>query len=180
MDLDLRVSDLLLPATPDAPFEHAMDVHEGGVRHHVEFRLPTGADLEDAATVAARDGIAAGARRILDRAVLEVTRDGDAKVPLPSTLERTISSAMATRDPQAELTLRLVCPSCSNEFETLLDAASFFFAEIAARVQTLFREIHLLARHYHWSESEILALTSARRQRYLSLISEEIDARATR
>ena len=179
MDLDLRVSDLLLPPLPDAPFEHELEADDGGTPYHVWFRLPTGADLEDAAMVAARDGIAEAARRILERCVARVTSGGET-VPLPSRLERVVSMAMASRDPQAELMLRLVCPSCGAHFEALLDSASFLFDEIGARVRTLFGEVHLLARHYHWSEAEILSLSPARRHAYLSLIGEESNAKLAR
>jgi hypothetical protein len=179
MDLDLRVSDLLLPSTPDEPVEHELDLDDGGTAYHVSFRLPTGADLEDAATVAARDGIAEAARRILRRCVARVTCGGDT-VSLPSRLERVVSTAMASRDPQAELMLRPLCPSCGAHFEALLDAASFLFDEIGARVRTLFGEVHLLARHYHWSEAEILSLSPARRHAYLSLIGEESNAKLVR
>lgn len=33
--------------------------------------------------------------------------------------------------------------------------------------ERLFDEVHLLALHYHWAERDILALTAARRGRYL-------------
>ena len=179
MDLDLRVSDLLLPPLPDAPFEYDLEVDDGGTPYHVWFRLPTGGDLEDAAMVAARESVAAAARRILERCVARVTRGGET-VPLPSRLEHVVSMAMATRDPQAELMLRPACPSCGAQFEALLDSASFLFDEIGARVGTLFGEVHLLARHYHWSEAEILSLSPARRHAYLSLIGEESNAKLAR
>jgi hypothetical protein len=180
MDVDLRVSELLLPPPADPPIEHEIDAGEAGASYRVRFRLPTGADLEASATVAAQGGVAAGARRILDACVIAVTRDGRAIRALPRELEPHVSQAMADRDPQAELLLRPTCPACGAGFETLLDAASFFFAEIAARSGTLFREVHLLARHYHWSEADILALSPARRHTYLSLIGEDLDAGTAR
>lgn len=179
MDLDLHVSDLLLPAMSDSPLEHELDLEDGGTPYHVRFRLPTGAELEDAAAVVVRDGVTAAAQRILERCVIQVTRDGQAAT-LPSGLQATVSAAMASCDPQAELMLRPVCPSCGAQFEALLDAASFLFDEIGARVGTLLSEVHLLARHYHWSEAEILSLTHARRHAYLSLIGEESNARLAR
>lgn len=177
MDLDLRVSDLLLPPLPDAPLEHELELDDGGASYRIRFRLPAGADLEDSAFVAAREGIATAARRILDRCVIQVTRDDEAVVAVPPGLERALSAAMASRDPQAELMLRPICPACGARFEALLDAASFLFDEIGARARTLLGEVHLLARHYHWSEAEILSLTPARRHAYLSLISQEMTAR---
>ncbi|NMO21850.1 hypothetical protein HPC49_34490 [Pyxidicoccus fallax] len=44
----------------------------------------------------------------------------------------------------------------------------------------MLREIHTLAKTYHWREPDILPLTHARRQEYLRLIAEEEDARLVR
>ena len=41
----------------------------------------------------------------------------------------------------------------------------------------MLRQIHTLARSYHWSEREILALPLERRLAYLLLIEEDSDAR---
>jgi hypothetical protein len=40
-------------------------------------------------------------------------------------------------------------------------------------VDALFREVHKVAKAYHWSESEILRLERPRRRRYLSLLEED-------
>jgi len=40
------------------------------------------------------------------------------------------------------------------------------------RERDFFLDIHLVARTYHWTESEILALSIPRRQAYLDLILE--------
>ncbi len=180
LDLDLRVSDLLVSPVQASPLEHEVSITSMGVSYRVRFRLPTGADQEEAARIARHAGAEAGARRILERCVAEVREDGRVLDALPTGLEQALSRAMAERDPQAELMLNPTCPACGANFSTLLDAASFFFEEIRAHVRSLFREVHLLARHYHWSESDILAMTPARRRTYLSLIAEEIEARAAR
>ena len=38
------------------------------------------------------------------------------------------------------------------------------------------RDVHELARHYHWTEPDILAIPPARRATYLARIREEDDA----
>ncbi|MGH7620647.1 MAG: hypothetical protein ACREPM_25830 [Gemmatimonadaceae bacterium] len=38
----------------------------------------------------------------------------------------------------------------------------------------LIEEVHVLALHYHWSESDILRLTRAKRQRYLALLERAL------
>ena len=47
---------------------------------------------------------------------------------------------------------------------------------MSARAPGLLRDVHRLARAYHWSEREILSLTLDRRLGYLLLLEEEADA----
>jgi hypothetical protein len=64
----------------------------------------------------------------------------------------------------------LTCPECGHAFVHLLDFPSLFFAEVALRREQLYREVHVLALHYHWSESEILGLSRTKRRTYLDLL----------
>jgi hypothetical protein len=43
-------------------------------------------------------------------------------------------------------------------------------------LDALYQELHLLAVHYHWSESDILRLTASKRRRYLRLIESHAGA----
>lgn len=170
MDLELAVADLLVEPEASPAAEHEAVVEASGRHYRVRFRLPTGKDQEKAARVAAERGAGAGARFILERCVIQVEGEGE---ELSEDLAGAIAAAMAERDPQAELMLHPMCPACGTRFESLLDTGSFFFEEIASRVRNVFREVHVLARHYHWSEAEILAMTPSRRRTYLALIEEE-------
>jgi hypothetical protein len=87
---------------------------------------------------------------------------------------------MSQLDPQAELLLQLVCTRCSRPFAAVFDTAAYLFRELAAHQTALYREVHELAFHYHWSESDILDLTAARRRRYLSLLAEALAPRGKR
>ena len=40
---------------------------------------------------------------------------------------------------------------------------------------SLYREVHYLAYHYHWSESEIMAMTRDKRHTYIDVLADEID-----
>ncbi|HEX6159286.1 MAG TPA: hypothetical protein VF111_03910 [Thermoanaerobaculia bacterium] len=155
MDLELRVSDLLV-ASSDAEEVNTLTVGEEEIR----FRLPNGADLEEAADLA-RSDVGAAARLLVARCVLSGTAD-----------PRALSKRMAELDPQAELLLELTCTRCGRPFTALFDTAAFLFGELAAQRERLYREVHQLALHYHWSESDILALTPTRRRKYLELIGE--------
>jgi hypothetical protein len=41
-------------------------------------------------------------------------------------------------------------------------------------INRLYEEVHVLATHYHWSESDILALPRRKRLRYLDLIARQL------
>jgi hypothetical protein len=160
MDLDLRVADLLVP-----PAAEAEEWHEAvfdGCR--VRFRRPTGADQEDAAGLAHTDLEAAVG--LLLRRCVEGTVNGVVAERLPDLLSEL--------DPQAELTLELACPVCGHELSTVFDAGGHVVQELLAQGLRLYREVHLLAFHYHWSEREILALPGRKRRLYLDLLSEAL------
>lgn len=181
LDLELRVSELLLPPDPGSRERYETTVGEDGAAFEVRFRLPTGADQEAAADLAGADPGAAAAL-VLRRCVERVSA-GDGALPAsrwPPAVAREIPARMAELDPQAEIELRLTCPACGHPFSALLDAGAFLFQELAGRGRDLYREVHLLALHYHWSEAEILGLTPARRWLYLDLLAEEPGAGRSR
>lgn len=162
MDLDLKVSDLLLP-----PYSHAQEwyektITENGNAYRVRFRLPNGADLEAAAPLAFGD-VREAANLVLQRCVEEVNVEGGNKLStgaLPHTVVRSLPQAMADLDPQAEIQLDLTCPACGASFGVLFDPADYLFRELSAERMDIYREVHLLAYYYHWSESEIMAMTA--------------------
>jgi hypothetical protein len=153
MELELRAGDLLLAPYDDARPEYETD----GVR----FRLPAGGDLEAAAT-AARDGVDAGVRLVLERCVL-------AGEP-----HARIDALMAALDPQADIELELTCPACGHAFTVAFDTGDFLAREVGRDGDALLREIHLLGIHYHWPESELMAMTPRRRRRYLHHLAEAL------
>lgn len=154
MDVELSVAGLLVAPYDDVAATHELQ-DEGGAR--VRFRLPTGADQEAAAGAPDAE---AGAALLLERCVL------GAQVTDPGLVE----AAMARLDPQAELRLAADCPACGAPVDALLDAGALVLDELAGDDDGLLREVHALARHYHWSEGEILALELPRRRRYLELL----------
>ncbi|HEU0016375.1 MAG TPA: hypothetical protein VFQ45_22030 [Longimicrobium sp.] len=138
----------------------------GGVA--MRFRLPDSRDLAAAARAAGVDG---ARRRLAERCVLEA-RGAEGPVPpgaLPGAALDALARRMAEVAPHAELSFALACPACGTEWRAELDVAAFFWAELAARARRLLREVDGLARAYHWSEGEILALSPARRRAYLEL-----------
>jgi hypothetical protein len=172
LELDLKVSDLLLPAYPHAAERYACAVEHEGATLDVRFRLPTAGDQEDAAEVARQDPEAA-ARWVLGRCVVGLARDGlalDVSALTQPVIDR-IASAMEELDPQAIIEFDMTCPACGTAFSAQLDAGDFLLRELDQRADHLLREVHTLATAYHWSEDAILAMPQARRERYLELIA---------
>jgi hypothetical protein len=139
--------------------------------HAITWRPPSYGDLAALSHSSDPDprGFLAG------RCVLEV-RHGDEKAarePLPATLLDSLSDAMATADPLAEVLLDLVCPDCGHAFRTALDFGSFVWSELESRAQRLVLEVDALARSYGWTEQQVLALSDVRRAHYLRLVTEE-------
>ncbi|HEV2851615.1 MAG TPA: hypothetical protein VHC97_02310 [Thermoanaerobaculia bacterium] len=172
LDLDLRAGDLLLP-----PYTETRPGWETVVegRYRVRFRLPAGKDQEAAADCVERDGAEAAAALLLRRCVESVEdEEGRPVEDWPAAVARELPARMAELDPQAEISLDLACPACGRRFSALFDPASYFLGELGGDPARLFRQVHSLALHYHWSEPEILALTPRRRRVYLELLAEAV------
>jgi hypothetical protein len=161
MDLELSISDLLQSPYPDASPNYETE-YQG---RRLRFRLPTGADL----TALCDESDSERAVQLLLRACLEdgVAADGSEQL-------ETVADLVEALDPQAELRMEVRCPECGESFTTLLDATRFLLQEIAQHADDLYRQIHSLALHYHWSEAEILALSPIKRRRYLELLADSL------
>jgi hypothetical protein len=165
LEVDLSVSDLVLQ--PYQPEGGERVARLGGLT--VRFRLPTGGDLE-AALPLVRGDPAAAEREVLRRSMLSVTDEqGSPIAEVPGAVFEDLPALMAELDPQAEVALEARCPACDQGFTGLLDAAQYLEAEVVQSRDRLYREVHLLASQYHWSEPEILSLTARQRRRYAEL-----------
>lgn len=164
LDVDLSVGDLLVSRAPAPAERYRLEAVIGGETVVVTFRLPTGADHEHAAGLAAD----------LDAAVAELVRGCvvavEPQTPLAA-LAPALGDRIAQLDPQAETALDVSCEACDERFMVLLDAGELLASEVTA--SGLLREIHELALAYHWDEREILGLATPRRRRYLALLAEE-------
>ena len=141
-------------------FELASDEQSSAVR----FRLPDSTDL--LALEGCNDAVQAR-EMLLERCIVEFeTRTGQG-AQLPAELQTKIALAMAAADPQADLQLAFTCPDCAHRWEPMFDIAHFLWQELHAWALRTLRDVDLLARVYHWSEADILALSPRRRQAYL-------------
>ena len=133
-------------------------------------RPVTGADLAHAAlapdAAAARDAL-------LGSVVLTAERDA-AMIDvsdLPEDVIAEVEAALGDRDTDCDIVLGLDCAACDHAWSAGFDVASFLWSEIAVLARHLLDEVDQLARHYGWSEAEILSLGAARRRHYLSRVT---------
>src|SRR6266540_3756712 len=81
-----------------------------------------------------------------------------------------IDARLEEFDPLVAFSVQVGCPHCGLQTDFPVDLEALALSELE-KVQTqLLQDLHRLATHYHWSESEILDLTPQRRARYLQLI----------
>ena len=160
MDVEFLAQDISIEPRP----QNAVTYTWQGPRL-VHYRLPNGADQEAVADLPSVEAVEALFARCL-------INDGD--TPLTADERAAVIAEMDCLAPQIDLELDLNCPECGHSFTTPFDCTSFFFSEIRAQSRHLMREVHYLALHYHWSESEILNLQRDRRRGYLALLNETL------
>lgn len=135
----------------------------------LHYRLPTSRDLAAAAAVS---DLEAAKEIILRRCLVGASQGGTPISPadLPGEVISSLIEAFCQRDPQADLSLAMHCPSCGHNWELLLDIGLFVWTDLVLAAKRLVREVHILASAYGWSEAEILNLGPGRRQAYLDLV----------
>ncbi|MEU1973420.1 hypothetical protein ABZ477_17330 [Microbacterium sp. NPDC019599] len=131
----------------------------------VRVRALTGADV--VAAEASADPRAA----LLDSAVVGAVQDGDSVPPdaLPARVQKAVEARAAATDPLAEISLDLTCAQCGAQWRSLLDPGEFVWQELQEWGRELLSTVHVLARSYGWTESDVLALPPARRRAYVKL-----------
>jgi hypothetical protein len=144
----------------------------------VVYRLPNGGDQE-AVLKANRNNGSRALSQLFSRCIVRI---GSVENPteefirsLPAQLRKRIEEDMESHAPNLDLTMEAHCPGCQRNFTAPFELQDFFFGEIKFGTQLLFREVHYLAFHYHWSENEILAMPRSRRRQYIEILSDEIE-----
>ncbi|MET7573993.1 hypothetical protein ABZT04_36735 [Streptomyces sp. NPDC005492] len=127
--------------------------------YEVTYRALTGRDLLGV------DPASPEARRALVSCCLLGTEP--AADVLPDGVIEKVAERLADLDPGADTALPLTCPYCRHTWTAALDLADHLWAEVESYARRLLHEVHTLARVYGWSESEVLAVSPARRRFYL-------------
>ncbi len=160
LELTLDVADLLGGDEPTAESGPILANAEG---NPVRCRLPTSRDL---LAVAGSADPKNARRQLLTRCVL----DAPASVNLSEGTLAELGAQLQQADPQADVQLDLLCPSCGHKWLSTFDIASYLWNELNGWAVRTLREVHLLASAYGWGEGDILNLSARRRQIYLQLI----------
>lgn len=166
LELTLNAADLRAPIGDDVP-TGPLELEAEGCA--LAVRAPDSRDLE---AISKLPDPAEARRRLLERCIVSARREGR-DVPADELSEAMTAAAaerIARAEAQADVQLDLTCPTCGHAWRALFDIVSFFWAEIQAWAHRAFREVHRLALAYGWSESEILAMTPARRRIYLEML----------
>ncbi|MBN3753669.1 hypothetical protein G3N95_12025 [Paraburkholderia sp. Tr-20389] len=119
------------------------------------FRLPTARDLVEL------QHTRGASERLAERCIRPRGRGHNER--------RVIEGAMHLIAPCLSGNLSGYCPACGAPISVLFEPRQYFLAELRERAQFVLEDVHLLAEHYHWSESEILAMPNRRRVAYAEL-----------
>jgi hypothetical protein len=166
LEFELDVADIRLPDISPESASHNCQWKS----YQLSFRLPDSRDLLLAET---QPDPHAALQLLLNRCLLGASSGrSQLKVSdLPAGALAALEEAMAQADPQANTQLDLQCPACAHRWLATLDIASFLWRELNAWALRLLGEVHLLAKHYSWSETDILAMSPTRRRLYLEQLS---------
>lgn len=119
-----------------------------------QLRAVSLGDLLAVETVAPLEDVArALARRVTD--------DGD--LPLDA-----LADALEALDPAADIWLETACPECGASQSVAFDPVHFVAHELRQLSRQILRDVVDIARVFHWSERDILALPEERRAYYVA------------
>lgn len=144
----------------------------------ITYRLPNGSDQETVSPML-HENEARALTLLLERCILAIgprQNPGRELLDMISPLARMeIEKHMAAAAPCLDLDLETDCPECERKITVPFDLHHFFFGELRTSLDLLYREVHYLAYHYHWSEEEIMAMTREKRHNYIEVLADEIE-----
>jgi len=175
VSLQFQIDDLPVQEAGERAPYFTMTLSSGS---DVDFRLPNGADQETVSPLVPRNE-AEALSLLLARAIRRI---GAKSSPAPddvaalSPIERSeIETEMERLSPRIELDFDTSCSECGRSFVVPFNLQQFFFGELRTASDLLYREIHYLAYHYHWSEREIMEMPRDKRQKYIEVLADEIE-----
>jgi hypothetical protein len=155
-DVDVDACARTMPDVVDAIEWHVLDTDGMQAR----FRLPAPGDLSALAWV---DDEATFAELLLARCM------EDAQLPTSPEVRDAISRRMESVASGATVQFEIACPECAATWISPLDPVALLWEELRLHAEQLLGEIATLARHWGWSERDILRMSPIRRAAYLQL-----------
>ena len=143
---------------------HPDDVLTAG--EQLRFRRPRGRDQQRWRAAGVVPGVEAFATMVRDLAVDRID------APLTAEAIERIGEAFEEFDPLPALRVELACAHCGRQQRAAVDLQELCLLELLRVREQRLLDVHVLARAYGWSEESIVALSAARRQRYLRLIED--------
>lgn len=126
------------------------------------FRAPTGVDQEAVVNIADA--------KIAEEFLIGLCLCSNEDLEFTTEDLDKIEVALDDISPGIVTSINAECPECGAEHQIHLDP---YYLMQKGLGKDLFSEIHIIASHYHWSETEILALSRSRREVYLGLIDQD-------
>ena len=169
LEMTFGLSEIRAPANPGAA--HACSLHRSG--YEMGLRPPNSLDLLAVSECENQSEIPG---RILERCVLRVLDQGETEsiegllARMPAEIIEAAIELVAQLDPQADVQVNLICPSCRHTWHVIFDIVSYLWSELHERAAELLREVNLLASAFGWRESDILNMSSWRRQCYAEML----------
>lgn len=154
LEMPLRVEELL----KDAKHEAAGPIFCQGY----SFRQPTSRDLAEVV-----DHLDAESAAVHLLEACWVDRPEGERVTQRLLAE--VDALLEQGDPLADPQLVASCPACGWQISVVLDPGQLLWDEVREQARQLIAQVHILAKAYGWTESEVLALSPRRRRMYLEL-----------
>jgi hypothetical protein len=131
-----------------------------------DLRCP---NSRDAAAAAASENVEVAKKELFSRCTMAAAGSILSIDSPPESIQAAVAAELVAMDPQAEMLLDLSCPTCGHAWQAVFEITKFFWTEIRVRARRLLQEVDALARAYGWAESDILAMSEARRGLYLRM-----------
>ncbi len=147
--------------------EHAFEFDLAGQRLNV--RLPNGQDQRHWLHHQ-NDSMASMAQRLV---LFVDNKQPDESWHFPFDWLDEFGQILEDRDELMSLRFNSNCPSCEQALETIVDLEAQLLTCLSYEQKTLLFDIHRFALTYHWTESEILTLSSQRRRYYLQQLNDQ-------
>lgn len=162
IDVAFRIGEYLAHHSPRTPRGVEAADEAGWFRFRdasVSFRLPSAADQ----VAASRS----------PKAEYELIRRCIRPAEISARVLKRVETAMEALAPGLSDNVQGECPECGAKVTMYFDAQQFTLSELRNQAVFIYEDVHLLAKHYHWSQAEILALPRSRRARYTEMVQQE-------